>query len=277
MSAPGQALLQKLKFNIRKKLSTQFVGQYRSAFKGNGLSFESVREYTAGDEVKSIDWNVSARMDHLYVKEYIEERELSIVLMIDLSASMKFGSVKSKKDVLLEIVTIFLYLAQLNNDRISVLLFTDKVEWYFTPKKGRKYILKVLNDIITFPLKGKKTDVGAAIDFLQRVQKKRSVVIMLSDFLDDDYLIKMKRLRRKHDIIPVLISDPMEEEFNFFGLTQFRDLESGEAVYSDSVPEKRESNRIQGFDVLNIGTADNIETNILKYFEKRNREKRARW
>jgi uncharacterized protein (DUF58 family) len=277
MSAPAHAILQKIKLNIRKKLSTQFVGQYRSAFKGNGILFDTVREYQYGDEIKNIDWNVSARMDHLYIKEYIEERELSIVLMIDLSASMNFGGKKKKKDVLLELATIFLYLAQINSDRISVLLFTDEVEWFFTPKKGRKYILKVLNDILTYQPKKKRTDVGCAIDFLQRVQKKRSVVILLSDFMDDNYLLKLKRLRRKHDIIPILISDPMEKKFNFFGLTQFKDLETGETIYADSIQSEEVKSEISGFKVLNISTADEVESKILNYFEKRNKEKLSRW
>lgn len=277
MSAPAHSLLQKIKFKTRKKLTTQFVGQYRSAFKGNGVLFDTVREYQYGDEVKNIDWNVSARMDHLYIKEYIEERELSIVLMIDLSASMNFGGARTKKEVMSELATLFLYLAQINNDRISVLLFTDEVEWFFTPKKGRKYILKVLNDILSYEPKKKQTDVGKAIDFLQRVQKKRSIVVLISDFLDDHYLLKLKRIRRKHDVIPILISDPMEKEFKFFGLTQFTDLETGESIYSDSIPGKNREFSIQGFNVLNISTDDDIESVILKYFEKRNKEKLARW
>jgi uncharacterized protein (DUF58 family) len=277
MNSPASALLQKIKLSMRKKIHSQFIGQYHSVFKGNGLSFDNVREYQFGDDVRNIDWNVSARMDHLYIKEYIEERELSIVLMIDLSASMAFGSVRSKKDVLLEIAALFLYLAQQNNDKISVLLFTDEVEWYFTPKKGRKYVLKVLNDIVSYEPKKRKTDIQNAIAYLQRVQKKRSVVIVLSDFLDEGYLLQLKRLRRKHDVILVLISDPIERKAKFFGLTQFTDLETGSTIYADSIPVERKLQQIQGFNVLRIATDENIENVLLKYFQKRNKEKQSRW
>ena len=269
-------LLKKIKFRISRKLDSRFVGQYRSAFKGNGLQFETVREYQFGDEIKSIDWNVSARMNHLYVKEFIEERELNIVLMIDISGSMKFGSKRKKNDVLMEIATLLLFLAEQNNDRMSVMLFTDKVEWFFTPKKGRKYVLKVVKEILDFKPESRKTDISAAIDFSLSVLKKRSIVFVISDFIDNSYLIKLKRLRRKHDIIPVMVSDPLEKKFNFLGLTQFYDLENNDMVFS-SIPGDTLKNEIQGFDVMSLSTSESVENSILKYFEKRNKKRLSRW
>jgi len=139
------ALLKKIRIETGKKISTLFSGSYRSAFKGYGLLFDSVREYVSGDDVRNIDWNVSARMNHLYVREYVEERELSIVLMVDISASTQFGVSRAKADVMLEFVALILYLAQMNNDRITLLLFSDRVEKFLKPRKGRKFVLKALD------------------------------------------------------------------------------------------------------------------------------------
>ncbi|MBN1501678.1 MAG: DUF58 domain-containing protein [Spirochaetes bacterium] len=269
-------LLKKIKISFHRKLNTNFAGEYRSAFKGNGLQFETVREYQYGDEIKYVDWNVSARMNHLYIKEFIEERELNIVLMVDISSSMQYGTMKRKDEVLMEVITLLLFLAQYNNDRVSVMLFTDRVEWFFTPQKGRKYILKVIREIMNFKPAGSGTDISKVIDFSMTVLKKKSVIFLLSDFIDDNYLVKMKRLRRKHDVIPVRITDPTEKRFHFFGLTQFYDLESKSTVHSTS-PGKPLDDEIHGFEVMNLSTDEQIESSILKYFEKRNRKRLARW
>ncbi len=265
------ALFKRIKLKTRHKLNTLFIGEYHSAFKGYGLAFDSVREYQYGDDVRNIDWNVSARMNHLFIKEYIEERELSVVLMVDLSASVEFGSTRSKRDVLMEMVTLLLYLAQMNHDRISVLLFTDIVEKFIKPKKGGKFILTVLDEISKHEPRQRKTDIGNAIDFLRRVLKKRSIVFLISDFLDDEYILKMKLLRKKHDIIPVMVSDPMEEEMRFFGLTEFVDLETGKVFLSDIVPERGTLPVLREFDSIHLNTVDPIEIPILRFFEKRNR------
>lgn len=275
MNQGAEKLFKKVKLSVSKKVNSRFAGQYRSAFKGNGIQFENVREYQYGDEVKTIDWNVSARMNHLYVKQYMEERELNIVLMIDISGSMEYGGGKKKSDILLEVTAVLLFLAQYNNDSISVLLFSDKVEYFFKPKKGRKYVLKVLNDIMTLKPESRKTDISQAIDYCSNILKKKSVIFVLSDFIDDNYGIKLKRLRRKHDVIPVKISDPTEKKFRFFGLTQFTDMETGESFYSTKSSEM--TDEIAGMEVLNLSTDESVENSILKYFELRNRKKISRW
>ena len=218
MESQELALLKKIRLQPSRKLNTLFMGEYHSAFKGHGLSFDAVREYQYGDDVRSIDWNVSARMRHLFVKEYIEERELSVVLMIDMSGSTEFGSGQRKRDLILEVAALFLNLAQINNDRVSVCLFTDRIERFIRPKKGRKFILKVLDEILKCRPASRKTDISGAIDFIQRVLKKRSIVFIISDFLDpdDSFILKMKLLARKHDIIPVQVSDPLEKEVALF-------------------------------------------------------------
>ncbi len=273
MESKELSLLKRIKLLMGRKLNTLFVGEYHSAFKGYGLEFDTVREYRYGDDIKNIEWNVSARMNHLYIKEFIEERELSVVLMVDVSGSVEFGGSRNKWDVILEVVTLFLYLAQMNHDRISVLLFTDRVEKYITPRKGRKFILKVLDEIIRFQPEGRKTDIESSIDFLRRVLKKRSVIFLLSDFIDkkENYLLKLRILGRKHDIIPVQVFDPLEKDVKLFGLTEFYDMESGEVFLSDSVPEKWNFPVLSEFNAVYLNTNESIEIPILKFFEKRNR------
>ena len=274
MESRELTLLRKIRLQSRRKLNTLFVGEYHSAFKGMGLAFDSVREYQFGDDVRRIDWNVSARMNHLFVKEFVEERELSVVLLIDLSASGEFGSVRTKREVLLEAATLLLYLAQMNNDRMTVILFSDVVEKIIKPRKGRKYILKVLDEIIKHEALSRGTNISLALDTARRVLKKRSIIFVLSDFLDSsDYLLKLRLLSRKHDIIPVQISDPLEREMKFFGLTEFVDLETGEVFLSDSVPEKGNFPLLTEFESIHLNTEEPIEIPMLRYFEKRNKTK----
>ncbi len=274
MDSKEVALLRKIRLETGKKINTMFSGEYRSAFKGYGLSFDSVREYIPGDDVRSIDWNVSARMNHLYIKEYIEERELSVVLVVDVSASTLFGSGRSKRDVVLEFVTFMLHLAQMNNDRISVILFSDRIEKYLKPRKGRKFVLKVLDEILMIKPAGRGTDLPGAIDFFQQVNKKRSIVFVVSDFLTgrhDEVMLKMKILARRHDVIPVQVSDPMEKKMKIFGLAEFFDLETGGSFLSDSIHENTGLPEITGLESIKLSTDEQIEVPLLKFFTKRNR------
>jgi len=265
------ALLKKIRLETGKKINTMFAGEYRSAFRGYGLSFDSVREYIPGDEVRRIDWNVSARMNHLFIREYIEERELSVVFMVDLSGSTDFGVSRKKKEVILEFLAMMLYLANMNNDRVSVILFSDKVEKFIRPGKGRKYVLKVLDEVIKCSPESRGTDISSAADFMQRVMKKRSVVFVISDFIDTkgDYLLRMRLMSKKHDVIPVHVYDPVEFRMNFFGLTEYLDLESGKTFLSESIPAKMKLPDTGEFDSIRLRTDQNIEVPILKFFSKR--------
>lgn len=274
MDSREVAILRKIRLETGKKINTMFAGEYRSAFKGYGLSFDSVREYIPGDDVRSIDWNVSARMNHLYIKEYIEERELSVVLLVDISASTLFGSGRSKRDVVLEFVTFMLHLAQINNDRISVILFSDRVEKYLKPRKGRKFVLKVLDEILKIKPEGRGTDLPGALDFFRQVTKKRSILFVISDFLSgshDDVMLKMKILARRHDVIPVQVSDPMESGMKISGLAEFTDLETGESFLSDSIHESTGLPETAGLDTVKLTTDGQIEVPLLKFFTKRKR------
>ncbi len=277
MESREVSLLRKIRLTTSRKINSLLVGEYHSAFRGFGLSFDSVREYQYGDDVRNIDWNVSARMNHLFVKEYIEERELSIVLMIDMSGSTDFGSrSRTKADVILETVTLLLYLAQMNNDRISVALFTETVEAFFQPRKGRKFILKVLDEILAFRPKSRRTSITSAVEFVSRVMKKRSVILLFSDFLDEDPALftRMKLLGRRHDLIPVQVQDPMEEKMSFYGLTEFVDLETGESTLREVDPRPLNLPLLAGFNTLSLSTDRPVEQDLLKFFEKRNRMQR---
>ncbi len=271
MDSKEVALLKKIRLETGKKINTMFSGEYRSAFRGYGLSFDSVREYIPGDDVRRIDWNVSARMNHLFIKEYIEERELSVVFMVDLSGSTDFGVSRKKREVILEFLTMMLYLANINNDRVSVILFSDKVEKFLRPGKGRKYVLKVLDEVIKCRPQSRGTDISAAADFMQRVMKKRSVVFVISDFIDtrSDYLLRLRLMSRKHDVIPVHIYDPVEYDMSLFGLTEYLDLETGRTFISESIPVKRKLPDTGELDSIKLRTDEQIEIPILKFFSKR--------
>ncbi|MCU0848564.1 MAG: DUF58 domain-containing protein [Spirochaetes bacterium] len=278
MVTADSALLKKIKIRTGRKINTLFVGEYHSAFRGFGLSFDSVREYDYGDDIRNVDWNVTARMNHPYIKEYIEERELSVVLMIDVSGSTDFGGERKKSDVVLEIAALFLYLSQMNNDRVSVILFSGGVEKFIRPKKGRKFILKVMDEIARCRPADRRTDIGAAVDFARRVLKKRSVIFLISDFIDGrkDYKLKLRLLGEKHDIIPVQVSDPMEKAMRIFGLAEFADLETGESFLYDMIPEEGAFPVLADFDAIHVSTSEPIEIPILRFFEKRNRTRLVR-
>lgn len=271
MDSQEIALLKKIRLETGKKINTMFSGEYRSAFRGYGLSFDAVREYIPGDEVRRIDWNVSARMNNLFIKEYIEERELSVVFMVDLSGSTDFGIARKKREVILEFLTMMLYLANMNNDRVSVILFSDKVEKFLRPGKGRKYVLKVLDEVIKCRPESRGTDISAAADFMQRVIKKRSVVFVISDFIDsgNDYLLRMRLMSKKNDVIPVQVYDPVEYGMNFFGLTEYMDLETGKTFLSESIPSKIKLPDTGEFNTIRLRTDEQIEIPLLKFFSKR--------
>ncbi len=273
MDLPAREIIRKIRLKTRRRLNTLFVGEYHSAFRGYGLLFDTVREYQYGDDVRSIDWNVSARMNHLYMKQYVEERELSVVLAVDLSASLLYGTGRSKRDALMETASLLLYLAQVNNDRVSVLLFTDRVEKYLPPRKGKTFINSSLDAMLNHRPSGVATDISAAVDFLRRVLKKRSVVFVLSDFLDRDFLPKLKLLGKKHDVIPVIVTDPRERETDLFGLAEYVDLETGEEVITESFPGPTLYPLNNDTNAIRISTEGPTAVPLLKFFERRNRSR----
>jgi uncharacterized protein (DUF58 family) len=212
-----------------------FSGEYQSTFKGRGMSFSEVRSYQYGDDVRSMDWNVTARTGSPHLKVFEEERELTLMLAIDVSASSYFGSQEPDKQTFMsEIAAVLAFSALQNNDKVGLLLFSDSVEKYIPPKKGKAHILYILRSLLAFTPQNKKTNLHTALDFFNSVLKKRSICFLLSDFLADDYEKSLRIAAKKHDLIGLKISDLLEEKLPNVGLLQLQDSESGENIWVDS-------------------------------------------
>ncbi len=226
--------IRKIEIISRKAARDVFAGQYHSAFKGRGMEFSEVREYQFGDDVRFIDWNVSSRLGRLFVKQFVEERELTIILAIDLSASLHFVSgSKSKKDIAVELSALIAFTAMLNNDKVGLLIFTDRIEIFVPPKKGRTHLLRLIRDISEFQPQSRGTAIGSAMAYLTSLLKKKAVVFLISDFLDDQFATPLKIASRKHDLIAVRIHDRREREAPPQGLFQLKDLESDAVLSMD--------------------------------------------
>lgn len=236
--------VRRLEIRTRQLVTDSVTGAYYSSFKGRGMDFEEVREYAIGDDVRTIDWNVSAKMDRPFVKVFREERELTLMLLIDLSASGIFGSVEqSKRERAAEIASVIAFSASLNNDKVGLLLYTDEVEHYIPPKKGRRHILRVIRDTLVFEPKGKATNHKSALDYLNRVQRRKSVVFLISDFLDSHSPLStsssplfstLALTHQRHDLVSIALSDPREFELPAVGLITLEDAETGEMVEIDT-------------------------------------------
>ncbi len=217
-----------------------FAGQYHSAFKGKGMSFSEVREYQYGDDVRDIDWNVTARYNKPYVKVFEEERELTVMLLIDVSNSLDFGTVKQmKKDMVTEIAATLAFSAIQNNDKIGVIFFSDRIEKFIPPKKGRKHILYIIRELLDFKPESKRTDIKMAVEYLTNVIKKRCTTFMLSDFIDEnDYRNALTIANRKHDIVAIQVYDRRMSELPDVGLMKVRDAETGHEQWIDTSSAK---------------------------------------
>jgi len=245
-------LLKKVrKIEIKTKgLSNQvFSGEYHSAFKGRGMAFAEVREYMPGDEIRTIDWNVTARFDKPYVKVFEEERELTVMLMVDVSASENFGTKKQlKKETIAELCAVLAFSATQNNDKIGAILFSDEVELFIPPKKGRKHILRIIRDLIEFEPKSKKTDISNALKHFNNMIKKRSIAFVISDFIDSDFQNSLKIANKKHDVVALRVIDDHEKELPNIGIVSFEDAETGRTRWvntsSKKVREKYRKNAI---------------------------------
>jgi len=227
--------IKRIEIYTNRLVTDQLAGQYVSVFKGLGMAFDEVRQYMPGDDVRLIDWNVSARMNDVFVKLFVEEREMTVILLVDLSESGRFGTVtESKQEVMAQLAAAIAFSAIRNNDRVGLILFTDRIEKYVPPKKGRKHVLRVVMEILNARPKGKGTDIGAALDYLGKVTRHRAVVFLVSDFIAQGYEQGIKVASAKHDLIPVVVTDPKEESLPRIGTTLVEDLESGEIVLLDT-------------------------------------------
>ncbi len=218
-----------------KAVNDVLAGEYQSVFKGRGMEFQEVREYMPGDEIRSIDWNVTARMGRPYVKRFVEERELTVIFLVDLSASGAFGSVKHmKNEVAAELCSLLAFSAIKNNDKVGLIVFTDQVEMFIPPKKGTSHVLRLIRELLYFKPKQTCTNIAQGLDYLGRITNKRSVVFLVSDFLGSDFEKPMRILGKRHDLIAVSITDPREVALNDVGLVELQDAETGQLVLIDT-------------------------------------------
>ncbi len=247
LSAELLAKIKKIQYKAGHLVTEALAGGYTSAFKGHGMEFDEVREYTPGDDVRAIDWNVTARMEQPFIKVYREERELSVMLLIDASSSQDFGSGdRTKREVCAEFAAIMAFLATRNNDRIGVIVFSDEVELFIPPKKGRGHVWRVIQEIMTHKAQGKKTDISAALSFMASVLNRRSLCFLISDFRDHGYQSTLASVRSRHDLVCVDVSDPREYSWPKLGVFNFVDAESGRQVVVDT-SDQNFSNSYQGF------------------------------
>lgn len=247
--------IKQIEIRSHKAVNQLFAGEYRSVFKGQGLEFYEVREYVPGDDIRLIDWNVSARLGSPYVKKFIEERQQSIILCVDVSASQDFGSQKlNKNEAAAEIAAVLAFSAIKNNDLVGLLMFSDRIEKYIPPKRGKRHVLLVVREILSFTRQGKKTDMSQALRYLSRVNKKSSVLFVISDFLAHGYEQPIRILSKKHDLIPIIIKDRMEKQLPELPVVCFEDPESGELVEVDLRDEKLR----QDYNYFSAGELNNL-------------------
>jgi uncharacterized protein (DUF58 family) len=237
--------IKQIQIRTQRLVTDALAGEYESAFKGRGMEFEQVREYVPGDDIRHIDWNVTARMSHPYVKEHREERELTVMLLVDHSSSGDFGtSRKTKNEVAAEVAAILAYTAIRNHDRVGLILFSDEVELFIPPKKGRSHVWRVIREILSFRATRRHTDIDGALEFLGRVTPRRVVAFLVSDFLDQGFETRLRVAARRHDLTAITVADPRESELPDVGLLELEDAESGELVLVDSRrPQVREAVR----------------------------------
>jgi uncharacterized protein (DUF58 family) len=267
-------------------LSNQlFSGEYHSAFKGRGMAFSEVREYVEGDDIRTIDWNVTARFSHPYVKVFEEERELTVMLLVDVSASDSFGTQELKKDLITEIAAVIAVSAIQNNDKVGMILFTDQVEKFIPPKKGKSHILRIIRELLEYKPVNKRTDVSEVIKYFYNAIKKKSIGFIISDFLTGDFRDELKMANRRHDVIALQTYDERELEMPSMGYVQFSDPETGELSWVNtnkkSVKEGYAKNakdhfkRVEdtfkksGVDYAKIKTGESYITPLLNVFKNR--------
>jgi uncharacterized protein (DUF58 family) len=282
-------LLKKVRrIEIKTRGLTQhiFAGEYHSAFRGRGMAFSEVREYQYGDDIRNIDWNVTARFNHPYIKIYEEERELTVMLLIDVSGSREFASrSRLKKDLITEIAAVLSFSAITNNDKIGVILFSDRIEKFISPKKGRQHILRIIRELIEFEPQSKGTDINGALRYLVNVIKKRSTAFLISDLMDNNYEEALKIASRKHDLIALQIYDIRETELPDVGMIYMKDSETGKQIWVDSgnrnvrklyneywIKENKRTEELlkkQGIDRVKIATQEDYVRPLIELFKKR--------
>jgi uncharacterized protein (DUF58 family) len=227
--------VRQIEIRTNREVTDVLGGQYHSVFKGRGMEFEEVREYQPGDEVRAIDWNVTARFGHPFIKKFKEERELTVMLVVDVSASGQFGSVRqTKNELAAELAAVLAFSAIRNNDKVGLIMFTDRIERFVPPQKGRRHVLRVIREILAFRPQATGTNIAGALDYLNSVQRRRAVCFLLSDFQDKSFLTQLRVTGKRHDVVALSLRDPREDELPPVGLLELRDAETGERALVDT-------------------------------------------
>ncbi len=280
--------VRQIEIKTRGVVNEVFSGEYHSVFKGRGMEFSEVREYQIGDDIRTIDWNVSARFGHPYVKIFEEERELTLMLLVDLSGSLVFGSIeKTKQQIAAELTAILAFSAMKNNDKVGLILFTDQIEKFVPPRKGKSHVLRIIREVLSFEPRGNKTDIKVALEYFNHSVKKKSIAFLISDFIDDGYDKILRIVGKKHDLVNILLEDPRETEIPKVGLVKLKDAETGKTRYIDSgnknvqdyfkkkvTERKNYQNNLflkSRVDTINISTASSYIKPLINFFKKRER------
>jgi len=278
--------VRKIEIKTRRLSDHIFSGEYHTSFKGRGMTFSEVRPYQFGDDIRAIDWNVTARYNEAHVKVFEEERELTMMLMVDISGSESFGSKNQfKKDIVTEIAATMAFSATQNNDKIGLILFSDQIELYIPPKKGRSHVLRIIRELIEFHPQSQKTDIAQALKFLSSTQKKKAIVFMISDFISEEYEHTLKIASKKHDITGIRVYDIREEKMPNLGMVSMLDAETGETqlintgsktvrinyekYYQEKVKYFKETFSKSGAGVVNTRVDESYVTKLLGYFKSR--------
>ncbi|OXU15114.1 DUF58 domain-containing protein [Sedimentisphaera salicampi] len=288
------AKIKRIQFYTSHLVSASFAGEYESVFKGRGIQFEDVREYVPGDDVRDIDWNVTARESKPYVKRFVEERENTVILAVDVSASGEFGTNHRKKNELAaEISAVLAFAATRNNDKVGLLMFSDRIELFVPPRKGRKHVLRIIREILSFSGEGVGTDISSAVDYVGKIAKKRATVFLISDFplpsAEDSYIRPLSLLKRRHDVVGICVQDRMEKRLPAAGLIDLQDLETGKTITVDCSDKglrrrfeemsQRRNEELQTelrgakIDFINVETGEPYINDFIKFFHMRRKRR----
>ena len=287
------AKIRRIELRTRRLANDNFAGEYHSVFKGRGMEFDEVRPYQPGDEVRTIDWNVTARMNEPYVKRFVESRELTVMLVVDASGSNDYGTTERfKREIAAELAAVLSFAATNNNDKVGLLIFTDKTELFIPPRKGRRHILRIVREMLAFQPSGRGTNLAHALDSVNRILKRRSIVFLISDFQADpnDYRKELYLANRRHDVIAVDLHDPMDTDIASVGIIALEDAETGEMVLVDTSDRRwreafaanvdaHESAKVglfnrAGVDRLDIDTGHDYVDELTLFFQRRERRMR---
>jgi uncharacterized protein (DUF58 family) len=290
---PREVIRQIRRLHVRARRAVEDLvgGEYHSVFKGTGLAFEEVREYQPGDDIRAIDWNVTARMGHPFIKRYIEERELTVMLLIDCSGSQQFGTqLQQKREVIAELAAVLAFSAISNNDKVGLIAFSDRVERFVPPRKGSRHVLRLIRDVLFFQPEHRGTSLRDALDFLNRLIHRRSIIFLLSDFLDQGFERSLKRTARRHDLIAIRVADPRESDLPPAGLVELEDAETGARFLLDTgsrpirlayakAAERRHAALVQlvrsaGADLVDVTTDGSHLDALIRFFRVRERRLR---